>query len=204
MHRGHLEILKQFAKKKNYGRGEAHAVQVSRLSLKIYDELVRLKLITNEPEDRLILEAGAVLHDIGLPQEPHHETGFDVLANEIPKMTADDPMSNVALSTLLTTVLWHDERNSLKHQSIEILDKKRSEKIASIIRVADALGMADQPPVENASLSLKDGYLRFDVESRHAAGLQIEQAKLKSDLMKNIFNLKDIIFIHKSRHSSSK
>ena len=200
MHHGHLETLKEFAKKRNYGRGEAHAAQVTKLALRIYDELVRLKLLTDESEDRVILEAGALLHDIGLPQEPHHEVGFDILANEIPRLTADDPISNVALSTLLTTVLWHDERNFIKRGSVEILDHKRSEKIASIIRIADALDMVTQPAIANISLILENQQLRFIVESRHSASLQIEKAKTKSDLMMKVFGFKAIIFEHSPRH----
>ena len=200
MHHGHLEILKEFAKKRNYGRGEAHAAQVTKLSLRIYDELIRLELLKDEAEDRVILEAGAVLHDIGLPQEPHHEIGFDILADEIPKLTADDPISNVALSTLLTTVLWHDERNFIKRGSVEILDHKRSEKIAAIIRVADALDLVSQPAITNVSLRLENQQLYFIIESRHSVGLQIEQAKTKSDLMMKVFGFKTIIFEHSPRH----
>jgi len=128
MNQNHLKILKDLAESRNYGQGPAHALQVSKLALRIYDELVGLKLIIDNPEDRVILEASAVLHDIGHPQEPHHEVGYDLLADEIPKLTAHDPISNIALSTLLTSVLWHDERSDLKSGSIEIVDRNRTEK----------------------------------------------------------------------------
>ena len=201
MNKNHLKILKDLAESRNYGQGPAHALQVSKLALKIYDELVRLRLLNDNPEDRVILEASAVLHDIGHPQEPHHEVGFDFLADEIPKLTAHDPISNGALSTLLTSVLWHDERSNLKHGSIEIVDRNRTEKIAAIIRVADGLDMPGRSPVENIELSIEDQRLRFRVVSRHSVDLQIEQAKLKSDLMKSTFALHDIIFEHRTKHS---
>ena len=194
MNQNHLKILKDLAESRNYGQGPAHALQVSKLALRIYDELVGLKLIIDNPEDRVILEASAVLHDIGHPQESHHEAGYNLLADEIPKLTAHDPISNIALSTLLTSVLWHDERSDLKSGSIEIVDRNRTEKIAAVIRVADGLDMPGHPPVENIELSLQDRRLRFKVISRHSIDLQIEQAKLKSDLMKSTFALRDIVF----------
>jgi exopolyphosphatase/pppGpp-phosphohydrolase len=203
MNKNHLKILKNLAESRNYGQGPDHALQVSRLSLRIYDELVRLKLISDNPEDRVILEAAAVLHDIGHPQEPHHEVGFDFLADEIPKLTSSEPISKAALSTLLSSVLWHNERSYLKRGAVEIIDRNRTEKIAAIIRVADGLDMISQPAVENVALSIKGRRLRFDVLSQNPADLQIKQAQSKSDLMKSTFALQDIIFKHSKQHAAS-
>ena len=202
MNKNHLKLLKDLAKSKNYGQGPDHAFQVSKLSLIIYDELVRLKLMNDNPEDRVILEAAAVLHDVGHPQEPHHEVGFDFLAEEIPKLTVDAPISNAALSTLLTSVLWHNERNYLKRGSIEIIDRNRSEKVAAIIRVADGLDMVSLPPIETVSLALENQRLRFIVISKHPVSLQIDQAQEKSDLMKSAFALQDIIFVHSIKRTT--
>ena len=202
MNKNHLKILTNLAESRNYGQGAAHALQVSKLSLKIYDELVRLKLINENPEDRVILEAAAVLHDIGHPQEPHHEVGFDFLADEIPKLTSSEPISKAALSTLLSSVLWHNERNYLKRGSVEIIDRNHTEKIAAIIRVADGLDMISHPAIENIDLSLEGRRLRFDVHSKDSVDLQIAQALSKSDLMKSAFDLQDIVFRHSQKHHS--
>ena len=196
MNKNHLKILKKLAASKNYGQGPDHALQVSKLSLKIYDELVRLKLLSDDPEDRVILEAAAVLHDVGHPQEPHHEVGFDFLVEEIPKLTADAPISNAALSTLLTSVLWHNERNYLKRGPVEIIDRNHSEKIAAIIRIADGLDMISHPPIETVNLALENQHLRFIIISKHTVYLQITQAQEKSDLMKRALALQDITFEH--------
>jgi exopolyphosphatase/guanosine-5'-triphosphate,3'-diphosphate pyrophosphatase len=204
MNKNHLKILKNLAKSRNYGQGPAHALQVSKLSLKIYDELVRLKILKNNPEDRVLLEAAAVLHDIGHPQEPHHEVGFDFLADEIPRLTANDPISNAALSTLLVSVLWHNERRYLERGSIKIPDRNHAEKIASIIRVADGLDLISQPAIENIVLSIEDRRLHFDVMSKHSVDLQIEQAKSKSDLMKSAFVLRDVIFGHSEKPEAAR
>ena len=55
MNKNHLEILKNLRKEK-LRPGSRHALQVSKLSLKIYDELVRLKMLADNPEDRVILK----------------------------------------------------------------------------------------------------------------------------------------------------
>ena len=194
MNKNHLKILKNLAESKNYGQGPDHALQVSKLALRIYDELVRLKLMKADTEDRLILEAAAVLHDIGHPQQPHHEVGFDFLADEIPRLTSNEPISKEALSTLLVSVLWHNERSYLKRGSIEIPDRNHAEKIAAIIRVADGLDLISQPPIKEIALSDNDRKLRFVITSKHPIDLQIARAKSKSDLMKSAFALQDIIF----------
>ena len=194
MNNNHLKILKNLAESKNYGQGPDHALQVSKLALRIYDELVRLKLMKADTEDRLILEAAAVLHDIGHPQQPHHEVGFDFLADEIPRLTSNEPISKEALSTLLVSVLWHNERSYLKRGSIEIPDRNHAEKIAAIIRVADGLDLISQPPIKEIALSDNDRKLRFVITSKHPIDLQIARAKSKSDLMKSAFALQDIIF----------
>ena len=194
MNKNHLKILKNLAESKNYGQGPDHALQVSKLALRIYDELVRLKLMKAGTEDRLILEAAAVLHDIGHPQQPHHEVGFDFLADEIPRLTSNEPISKEALSTLLVSVLWHNERSYLKRGSIEIPDRNHAEKIAAIIRVADGLDLISQPPIKEIALSDNDRKLRFVITSKHPIDLQIARAKSKSDLMKSAFALQDIIF----------
>ena len=194
MNKNHLKILKNLAESKNYGQGPDHALQVSKLALRIYDELVRLKLMKAGTEDRLILEAAAVLHDIGHPQQPHHEVGFDFLADEIPRLTSNEPISKEALSTLLVSVLWHNERSYLKRGSIEIPDRNHSEKIAAIIRIADGLDLISQPPIKEIALSDNDRKLRFVITSKHPIDLQIARAKSKSDLMKSAFALQDIIF----------
>jgi exopolyphosphatase/pppGpp-phosphohydrolase len=195
MNKNHLKILKKLAESRNYGQGPAHALQVSKLSLKIYDELVRLEMLADNPEDRVILEAAAVLHDIGHPQEPHHEAGFDFLSNEIPKLTAQDPISNAALSTLLVSVLWHNERTYLKRGSIEIPDRTHAEQIAAIIRVADGLDLMSQAPITDISLSLQNRQLQIEVISKHPVDLQIKEAASKSDLMKSVFALRNIVFV---------
>ena len=194
MNKNHLKILNNLAESKNYGQGPDHALQVSKLALRIYDELVRLKLMKADTEDRLILEAAAVLHDIGHPQQPHHEVGFDFLADEIPRLTSNEPISKEALSTLLVSVLWHNERSYLKRGSIEIPDRNHAEKIAAIIRVADGLDLISQPPIKEIALSDNDRKLRFVITSKHPIDLQIARAKSKSDLMKSAFALQDIIF----------
>jgi exopolyphosphatase/pppGpp-phosphohydrolase len=195
MNKNHLKILKKLAESRNYGQGPVHALQVSKLSLKIYDELVRLKMLADNPEDRLILEAAAILHDIGHPKEPHHEAGFDFLSAEIPKLTAKEPISNAALSTLLVSVLWHNERTYLKRGSIEIPDRTHAEQIAAVIRVADGLDLISQPPIADVSLSVKNGHLQVEVISKHPVDSQIREATSKSDLMKSAFALQDIIFV---------
>jgi HD superfamily phosphodiesterase len=102
-----LTALEQLAKKRNYGRGPDHAKKVMNLSRKIYDELARLAILAKSEQDRAIIQSAALVHDTGLPSEPHNKAGFDMLSVEIPKMLFAILLTPEELSTILYGVLWH-------------------------------------------------------------------------------------------------
>jgi len=54
-----------------------------------------LKQVT---QDRELLNAAALLHDIGRPKEPHHEVAFEILSEEIPGHMGNQPLSKEELS----------------------------------------------------------------------------------------------------------
>jgi len=102
------KALEQIAIERNYGRGKEHSYQVKRLALGIYDELNRLGILDIRGGEKVI-EASALLHDIGVPEESrklrHNKVAFDILTTEIPKRLQFEPLSGQELSAILYCVL---------------------------------------------------------------------------------------------------
>lgn len=195
----HLAGLEQLARQKNFGRGSGHAKQVRKLSLRIYDELARLALVDRAERERVILSAAALLHDIGLPKEPHNEASFDMVNSEILKLLDNKPLPSEDLSMLLYCVLWHRGSGFRSRGNIEIVNPGYTRKMAAITRVADALDRTLRQLVEDVSLELHGRRLVFVVNSKQPIHIEVSRAREKSDLMTESFDIEEVDFRHAKR-----
>ncbi len=156
MTREQLGILKALAAENNYGRGLGHAKQVRRLSLKIYEELVRLNILESVAEDKQILEAATLLHDIGVGEEPHNEIAFAKLLEEIPKRLNAPPLPLGDFSAVLYCVLFHRGHKFSEEKGVPMANPGRTKRLAAIVRIADGLdwGPPFDAPVQNITLMI--------------------------------------------------
>jgi exopolyphosphatase/guanosine-5'-triphosphate,3'-diphosphate pyrophosphatase len=189
-----LNILRKLARDKKFGRGAGHANHVNKLALRIYEGLVKTGLINGSEGDKMILEAAALLHDIGLPNEPHNEAAFDFLAGVMPELLVTNPLPDDELSTLLYCILWHRGSVFAKRGSVAIADPGYTRKMAAIIRVGDAFDRTLRELVEDVSIRLDGARLTFGVFSKHSVDTEIQRAKEKSDLMKQAYGLAGVGF----------
>lgn len=191
-----LNVLRKLARDKKFGRGSSHANQVKKLALRIYEGLVITGMLSDAKGNKMILEAAALLHDIGLPNEPHNEAGFDLLANVLPQLLSADLLPDDESSTLLYCTLWHRGSTFAKRGAVEIADPVYTRKMAAIIRVADALDRTLSQLVEDVSIRLDGTRLTCSVFSQRFVETEIERAKEKSDLMKQAYGLTGVSFEH--------
>jgi exopolyphosphatase/guanosine-5'-triphosphate,3'-diphosphate pyrophosphatase len=198
VNREQLEILRKLASDKEYGRGTDHANQVKRLSLRVYDEFVRLGMLQKLGDDKHVLEAAALLHDIGLFKEPHNEVAFDFLSATLPRLMATNPLTVEESSTILYCVLWHRGGRFAERGGIRIADLSHTKKVAAILRVGDALDRTLQQLVEDVSIRIDNGRLIFTVLSKYPVETEINRAKEKADLMKEAYTLTGVGFEHAS------
>ena len=194
-----IDIVRKLARDKNYGRGPRHAIQVNKLSLKIYDELVRLSMVDQTNQQREALEAASLLHDVGLPKEPHNEVAFDFLSGEIPERMGAEALHPEELSMILYCILWHRGESFVKRGIVDILNPTRTKKMAAIIRVADALDRSLQQVVTHVSLRPKNRQLIFTISSGCSIKTEVDRAKKKADLMKEAYGLTEVHFEHAKR-----
>lgn len=190
-----LKMLKRFAKNLNYGVGPDHPKQVKKLSLKIYHQLVKSGLLVNSENDPKILSAAALLHDTGYPEKRHNAAAFDRLKVEIPGILESMPLSSDDLSAILYCALWHRSNDFTQRDDIKIFNRPHVEKLAGILRVADALDRSLQQLVQDLSLQLQGDSLKFVLKSKYSIDIEKQRAGEKANLLEQAFKLRDISFV---------
>jgi hypothetical protein len=110
---------------------------------------------------------------------------------------AADPLPEDQLSLILYCVLWHRKKIFTGRGTINIVDPVRTQRLAAILRVADALDRTLHQHVEDVNLHQEGRWLKAVIRSKSPVSIEIDKAKEKSDLMKQAFSLEEITFQHK-------
>ena len=123
---------------RSYDIEEEHSCQVARIALMLFDELKDTHSLG--VRDRLLLEVGALLHDIGWieGQKGHHKTSRDlILKSDISGLSADEKTIVALIARYHRKALpcdSHDDYSKLRARSKDVLIK-----LASLVRLADGL-----------------------------------------------------------------
>ncbi len=117
---------------------EAHALHVTRLALLLFDRLEKLHGLG--PRDRQLLQAGALLHDIGtfIAVKRHHKHSLYLISrSELPGLSPDENLlvANVARYHRKS----HPQPHHEEYMRLSRPDRVRVDQMASILRIADAL-----------------------------------------------------------------
>lgn len=163
-----------------------HARHIANLSLRLFDEL---KLEHGlDLRDRLLLEVAAILHDIGLfvnLRAHHKHSQYLISVAEIFGMSREDLLvvSNIAR--------YHRRglpaRSHVPYMALDREAKIVVNKLASILRVANALDADHQQKVKNVRVRLEGSLIAFEVEG--AGDLTMERLAVlaRSDLFQDAF-----------------
>lgn len=123
---------------KRYLFDETHAMHVTKLAASLFDQLQKVHRL--EPADRRMLLAAAVLHDIGtfVGYKKHHKHSLYLIANsEIPEFTPRE------IDIIANVSRYHRKGVPAPHHEaftrLPADDQARVAKLASLLRVADAL-----------------------------------------------------------------
>ena len=182
---------------RRYRFDEAHGQQVARLSLSLFDQLGKMHELG--PNDRKILLAAALLHDIGqiISYRRHHKHSMYLILNsELPGL-ADEDVPLVALVARYHRRAEpsddHELWNTLKEP-----DKDRVRKLASILRVADALDREHLQRVERVGAYREKDRLLLDLTGRGDLLLEHWAIKRKAKMFRSTFNLDVMLAQHAS------
>lgn len=167
---------------------EGHARQVTRMARSLFDHLRELHGL--DEGDLRILLAAAMLHDIGqfVSYRKHHKHSFYLLSHsEVPRLSPEE-MQQVAL------VARYHRRSEPKeehegYRDLGAAERERTEKLASLLRIADALDREHLQRVSDIHARVEGGDLVLTL--RGNGDLLLEQWALqsKAQMFKRIFGL---------------
>ena len=133
---------------RRFGFDEAHARQVARLALELHDRLAPLHRLP--PLMRRVLEAAALLHDVGhaVSVQAHHKHTYYLVAH------ADLPGFSDHERELVALVARYHRRSVPSRGRADLRSLSSSElgavrKLTAILRVADALDRSHHQPVKD-------------------------------------------------------
>jgi exopolyphosphatase / guanosine-5'-triphosphate,3'-diphosphate pyrophosphatase len=140
---------------RRYMFDEAHARQVMRLALSLYDQMVALGRM--DDDDRLILLAAALLHDIGsyISFKKHHRhSGYIISHSELPNL-APRQMQLVGVVARYHRKGEPSERHE-EYARLTQKERQRVNRLAAILRLADSLDREHRQRVSRAFLTEGD------------------------------------------------
>jgi len=173
---------------RRYQFDEVHAEHVARLAGSLFDQLEKVHRL--EPADRRMLLAAATLHDIGIfiGHKKHHKHSLYIISqSEVPEFTQReiDIVANVAR--------YHRKGvPALHHESFTRLaseDRERVVKLASLLRIADALDREHLQAVRAVKATAGKGKLVLELDSEGDLLLERWSLRRKGGLFADTFGL---------------
>jgi exopolyphosphatase/guanosine-5'-triphosphate,3'-diphosphate pyrophosphatase len=151
---------------------EKHARQVTHLALQLYDQLAGVHGLP--PSARSLLEAAALLHDVGHTVSPsrHHKHSFYLVQNADIAGFSDQERHTVAL-----VARYHrrspPERGRPDLEELTAAELRQVRRMVAILRVADALDRSHHQPVRDVRASLVGGRVRVVARARGPIDLEL-------------------------------
>ncbi|MGE0143596.1 MAG: HD domain-containing protein [Planctomycetota bacterium] len=137
-----------------------HAEHVREFANAIFD--ATMPLHGSPDSDRMLLEAAALLHDIGafVSNSAHHKhTWYLVRESDIPGIDAQDKELVALIARYHRRA--HPTRRHSHFDELTAADRDRVRRLAAILRVADALDRSHSAKVESISVRVDERSLRI-------------------------------------------
>ncbi len=165
---------------------EAHAVQVGRIAVALFDDLARLHRLP--ATGRRILEAAAVLHDVGnaVAYQRHHKHTYYLVAN------ADIPGFSDRERELVALVARYHRRSAPERDRPDLeplsgADFRTVRKLAALLRLADSLDCSHRQPVRRLRAVASGRRVRIRLRSRAPLDLELWDAEREAQLFRRVF-----------------
>ncbi len=165
---------------------QKHARQVQRLSLALFDQLQgALEL---DPEERDLLSAAALLHDVGyvVSYHKHHKHSYHLIAHA--QLDGFSPREREVIALVARYHRASPPRR--RHDAWAALprsDRTLVERLSALLRVADALDRRHTQVVAELRASVSRRRVRLALYGRSDLSVEIHAAEEKADLFNRIF-----------------
>ena len=160
-----------------------HPRHVARLSLDILDGLVRAGLAETTPEDRELLWAAGMLHDIGtaIDYDDHHKhSRYLILNARLPGFTPRE-------LHLIALIARYHRKGEPDIEELGKLARKHDERrlalLAGAIRLAEQLERSRDQTVSAVRVTSEDGHVQLDLDAPADADVAIWSARRNADLL---------------------
>lgn len=178
-----------------YGYDAAHAEHVRYLALRLFDDLA--PALDLDPEGRPLLEAAALLHDVGyhVAHADHHKHSYHLIVH------ADMPGFKTTEVRVVAAVARYHKGALPKpaHEAIEPLgpgEVALVSRLAALLRLADGLDRSRGQRVQTVSASIVDARLVLRIEGRHPLDIEAHGASQKADLAERVWRMKVDVLDH--------
>jgi exopolyphosphatase/guanosine-5'-triphosphate,3'-diphosphate pyrophosphatase len=171
---------------RRFGFDEEHAVQVGALAVTLFEDLAALHGLPASA--RRVLEAAAVLHDVGIAISfhRHHKHTAYLLANaDLPGLGERERMLASLVARFHRRSLPDRGREDLAHLSGAELGALR--KLAAILRIANALDASHQRSVRSLEARARDGKVVLRVRVRAPIDLELWDLQREAALFRQVF-----------------
>jgi exopolyphosphatase/guanosine-5'-triphosphate,3'-diphosphate pyrophosphatase len=179
---------RSFARRLGYE--QQHAEHVRELSIQLFDQL---QPVHHMPaHSRVLLEAGALLHDIGhmISHRGHHKHGeYLALNGDIPGLEGRDRAVVAAL------VRYHNRKSEpaghhTAYSSLSNADKRITRRLAAILRIAESLDHSHRQKAVKIRASFQRGAVSLQVHARGDAAEDLRDASRSAELFDKEFHVR--------------
>lgn len=176
---------------RSFSYNEGHSSQVTRLAMRLFDELAELHGLG--AGERFWLQCAGILHDIGWieGQKGHHKTSLRIILAE-PHLPFDERERNIVGSI----ARYHRKRLPNKgHSHFAVLRRGERQKVkvlSAILRVADGLDFTQQSLVKDITCDVSPEQVAINCSVFGEAEIEQKRAMEKGDLFEKVFN-RDLI-----------
>lgn len=176
-----------------YRVDRGHSSHIRRLTMALFDRLQELHGLTRH--DRLVLKVAAILHEIGTfisPKNHHRHGQYIILNSEIFGLSRHD----VEVVGLLARYHRHGvpTMNDSSYTELELPARLRVQKLAALLRVAEAMERAHSHRIGDFSVRFNNRRIELLVPGVHDLTLENRALRDKGALFTDIFGY-DIILL---------
>jgi exopolyphosphatase/guanosine-5'-triphosphate,3'-diphosphate pyrophosphatase len=170
-----------------YGTDHAHVDHVAALTMQMFDGLAAAGVHPGDPEERDLLWAAAILHDIGVAvdYDDHHKHSRYLILN------AGLPGYSTRQTALIGQMARYHRKGSPGLGEFSAIARKGDEALVSrgsaVLRLAEQLERSRDQAVHEARVDVEDGTVHLRLEAGDDAPLARWAAERESELFERAF-----------------
>jgi exopolyphosphatase/guanosine-5'-triphosphate,3'-diphosphate pyrophosphatase len=169
---------------------QQHAEHVRELSLMLFDQLQPVHHFP--PRARVLLEAGALLHDLGhvISHRGHHKHGEYLVQNGDIAGLEGPERAMVAGLVRYHTRKSEPARHHAAYASLSGSEQRTVRRLGSLLRLAEALDHSHRERISKIKAAFRRGAIGLQIQARGDAGEDLRYAARSTALFEKEFRVK--------------